>query len=310
MNVNATHIFAGDPIDRVDQARRDPAWIERQLDREASRFLPFWSMKVLAATGSGAPTLAWQSREILDHITAGAIPILLGVHEKIAHFALDVSGPTDPIAVFGLDEGVDFVEPRHIAAQLPLPESGTLAHAKSVVDWHDRHGFCANCGARTRSHAGGKERICDVCGAHHFPRTDPVAIMVVHDGDRCLLGRSSRRGSGAYSALAGFVDQGESIEEAVRREVLEEASIRVGEVRYHSSQPWPYPSSLMIGCIAEALSTDIEIDDEELDDVRWFERDAVLAALADPHTPDQTIRLPGPIAIAHHLLKAWGNGEY
>ena len=303
------HIFAGDPIDRVDAARRDPDWVEAQLNSANTRFLAFNNMKVLA-NYTPRPRLAWCGQEILAHRTKDAQPVLLGIHEKNAYFALDVSGFVDPIATLGLDDSVEFVEPRRIATLLPLSESGTLAHAKSVVDWHTRHGFCANCGARTRSNLGGKERICDGCGAHHFPRTDPVAIMLVHHENRCLLGRSSKRGSGAYSALAGFIDQGESIEEAVRREIMEEAHIEVGEVRYHSSQPWPYPSSLMIGCIAEARSTSIEIDDEELDDVIWVDRQTVCAALAEPENLNQLIPLPGPIAIAHHLLKAWAKNEY
>ena len=300
-----THIFAGDPLDRVDQARRDPLWVKSRLDLESSRFLPFWNMKVLA-TNAADPRLAWQPRRVLGFLAEGGPPILLGIHDEVAHFALDLSGPADA-AVYQFDANVDFIEPRCIATVLPLFESGTLAHAKSSVEWHARHGFCARCGSRTRANLGGKERICDACGAHHFPRTDPVAIMLVHHADHCLLGRSSRRGTGAYSALAGFIDQGESIEEAVRREIMEEASIQVGKVSYHSSQPWPYPSSLMIGCLAEALSTDIEIDDVELDDVRWFGRDEVLAVLADPAKPGQDVRLPGPIATAHHLLKSWAN---
>ena len=143
------------------------------------------------------------------------------------------------------------------------------------------------------------------CGARHYPRTDPVVIMVVADGERCLLGRSARRVTGLYSALAGFVDQGESIEEAVRREVREEAGIRVGAVRYHSSQPWPFPSSLMIGCHGQALSRDITIDPEEMTAVEWFHRDDVRNAMAGDH-PD--LNLPGPIAIAHHLIRAWLDG--
>ena len=146
------------------------------------------------------------------------------------------------------------------------------------------------------------------CKADHFPRTDPVAIMVVTDGERCLLGQSRGRLSrtGTYSALAGFMDQGESIEEAVRREVKEEAGIEVGQVRYHSSQPWPFPSSLMIGCHARALTTDIRIDDEEMTDVRWFPRADVLSALRGEHPH---LRVPAPIAIAHHLIKAWAEGN-
>jgi NAD+ diphosphatase len=187
-------------------------------------------------------------------------------------------------------------------------ELGLVATAKSILDWHRRHRFCAACGTRTAPAQSGFRRDCDSCGAQHFPRTDPVAIMVVSDGARCLLGQSRGRLSrtGTYSALAGFIDQGESIEEAVRREVQEEAGIQVGQVRYHSSQPWPFPSSLMIGCHANALTTDIHIDDGEMTDVRWFSRDEVLAALTGEH-PD--LHVPAPIAIAHHLIKAWAEGE-
>jgi NAD+ diphosphatase len=164
------------------------------------------------------------------------------------------------------------------------------------------------CGQRTVQGRGGHVRQCPGCKAEHFPRTDPVAIMVVSDGTRCLLGQSRGRLSrtGTYSALAGFIDQGESIEEAVRREVKEEAGIEVGQVRYHSSQPWPFPSSLMIGCHGKALTTDIHIDDGEMTDVRWFSRDEVLAALMGEH-PD--LRVPAPIAIAHHLIKAWAEDD-
>ena len=155
---------------------------------------------------------------------------------------------------------------------------------------------------------GGQKRECPVCKAEHFPRVDPVIIMVVSDGDRCLLGQSRGRlaAMNRYSALAGFMDQGETIEEAVAREVMEEAGIRVKNVRYHSSQPWPFPSSLMIGCHAAAATTQIAMDNEEMTDVRWFDRAEVLRALAGQ---SEQLALPGPIAIAHHLIKAWANGE-
>ena len=205
---------------------------------------------------------------------------------------------------------LDFEDGRQIAPQLSIPDSGILAHARALVDWHARHSFCANCGARTQPFSGGKERRCDACGAHHFPRTDPVAIMLVYDGDRCLLGRNRRRVTRLYSALAGFVDQGESIEEAVRREVMEEAGIEVGEVHYHSSQPWPFPASLMIGCIAQAHSTEIDIDEHELADVRWFHRTEVLAAFDHGGDTPDGFYLPNPIAIAHHLVKDWATGTW
>jgi NAD+ diphosphatase len=187
-------------------------------------------------------------------------------------------------------------------------ETGILAQARAQVGWHRSHRYCSACGHESVVARGGHVRSCPACGAEHFPRTDPVAIMVITDGDRCLLGQSVGRlaGSGMYSALAGFIDQGETIEEAVRREVQEEAGIEVGEVRYHSSQPWPFPSSLMIGCHGEARSTTITIDPSEMNDVRWFGRDLVLAAL---ETAQPELRLPGPIAIAHHLVSAWATGE-
>ena len=153
---------------------------------------------------------------------------------------------------------------------------------------------------------GGQVRQCSGCEAQNYPRTDPVVITVVSDGDRCLLGRSRGRGSPSnrYSALAGFVDQGESIEEAVAREVMEEAGIMVRNVRYHSSQPWPFPSSLMIGCHADAATIDISMDEEEMADVRWFHREEVLLALTGE---SENLAIPAPIAIAHHLIKAWAS---
>ena len=325
-----THIFAGDPLDRADAERRDDRWIEERLARADSLFLPFWRLDPLATNGD-APTLAWQGNGILEHAVDGATPVLLGLRDDVAHFAVDVTGgtkvaadvdgtgPENPAELLGLPGGTSFQDARGVATEIPGEQSGTLAHARALIGWHQRHGFCPNCGAQTRPAKGGNERICDACGAHHFPRTDPVAIMAVTDGDRCLLGQTrARRATRFYSALAGFIDQGESIEEAVRREVWEEAGIRVGEVRYHSSQPWPFPSSLMIGCIAQAVTTEIRADPGEMADVRWVSRDEVLEALkisSEPGysltaaAPGDGLRVPGPIAIAHHIIKAWATGE-
>ena len=174
-----------------------------------------------------------------------------------------------------------FEDARSAAAQLSRTDAGIVAQAKAQVDWHRRHRFCSACGNETAVAKGGLVRKCPRCETEHFPRTDPVVITVVSDKDRCLLGQSSGRqwASKMYSALAGFVDQGESIEEAVGREIMEEAGIRVGNVRYHSSQPWPFPYSLMIGCHADAVTTDISKDDEEMKDVQWFSREEVLLAL-------------------------------
>jgi len=192
-----------------------------------------------------------------------------------------------------------------------VADSGIVAQARAQLDWHRRNRFCAECGHTMQPERGGQIRRCSGCGKHIFPRTDPVAIMLIIDrpgGERCLLGQAQgfMARTNFYSALAGFVDQGESLEEAVRREVREEAGIEVGDVRYHSSQPWPFPSQLMMGCHGVALSHDIRVDEAEMADVRWFSREEALAAL---HNDNPDLRVPGELAIAHHLIRAWAEAE-
>ncbi|KQP88269.1 NAD(+) diphosphatase [Methylobacterium sp. Leaf117] len=186
-------------------------------------------------------------------------------------------------------------------------ELGLLATAKSLLGWHARHGFCANCGTPTTLAAGGYRRECAACGTHHFPRTDPVVIMLITRGDACLLGRSPRFNEGMYSCLAGFLEPGETVEDAVRRETFEEVGLTIGAVRYHASQPWPFPSSLMIGCVAESLDDIITIDPEELADARWFSRADVTAMLDGRHPEGLTA--PPPLAIAHLLVRAFVEGR-
>ena len=196
------------------------------------------------------------------------------------------------IAVQGL------VDPEH------LPP---LAEAKALLAWHSRHRFCSNCGEPTEAVEAGWKRECAACKTEHFPRTDPVVIMLAVRGDQCLLGRSARFASSMWSCLAGFVEPGECIEEAVRREVREEAGIVCGRVGYFASQPWPFPMSLMIGCHAEALTSDISVDPAELEGARWFDRDEVTLMLLRRH-PDG-LGTPPPVAIAHHIIRAWVEGD-
>jgi NAD+ diphosphatase len=196
------------------------------------------------------------------------------------------------IAVQGL------VEPAH----LPL-----IAEAKAVLHWHLRHRFCSNCGAPTQVTQAGWKRDCASCKAEHFPRTDPVAIMLAVNGEQCLLGRSPRFLPTMWSCLAGFIEPGEAIEDAVRRETREEAGISCGRVVYFHSQPWPFPSSLMIGCHAEALTRDIVVDRAELEDARWFSKAEVESMLLRRHA--QGLTTPPPVAIAHHLIRAWVEDE-
>lgn len=198
---------------------------------------------------------------------------------------------------------------RSIAVQgLVTPEHlPPIAEAKALLHWHIRHRFCANCGQPTNITEGGWRRDCPACSAQHFPRTDPVAIMLAIDGDNCLLGRSYRFAPTMWSCLAGFIEPGESFEDAVHRETREEAGIVCGRVKYYRSQPWPFPTSLMIGCHAEALSRDIVVDRTELEDARWFSKDECIAMLMRNH-PDG-LTMPPPVAIAHHIVRSWVEDE-
>jgi len=306
--LSVTHVFAGNPLDRGDVSRRDPQWLEAAAREPSARFLPLWQLNPLIEERGDASRLGWLARADLDRLEVTLPPVFLGIGEGVAHFAIDISEVEDPYHELNLGGRLGFTDARRAAMALPSGESGILAQARAQLAWHRGHRYCSSCGAPTMQEKGGHLRRCGRCGADHFPRTDPVAIMLVVDGGRCLLGQSHGplARTGMYSALAGFIDQGETIEEAVRREVMEEAGVAVGAVRYHSSQPWPFPSSLMIGCHAQASSSEIAIDPEEMHDVRWFERMDVEVALAGEH-PE--LRLPGPIAIAHHLVRAWVDGE-
>ena len=305
--IRAPHVFAGNPMDRGEVERRDEEWLAAQASSPASRMLPMWQLNVPV---SGGQTLTWLNVDDLRRLGVDAEPIFLGLLDGRSHFVVDVSA-ADRGAVE--QNGLTFEDARTTAEYLSGPESGIVAQARAQLSWHGRHGFCAVCGRPTRIARGGQVRRCPRnedggCGTEHYPRTDPVVITVVHHGDRCLLGQSRGRlvAMRRYSALAGFMDQGESIEEAVSREVMEEAGIHVGAVRYHSSQPWPFPSSLMIGCHADAATTDIKFDEEEMADVQWFPRQEVLLALEEK---SEILAIPGPTAIAHHLIRAWAMGE-
>lgn len=292
--------FAGNPLDRDERHRRDAARLATSLRDAATRILPVWKLAPLVHEGAET-RLAWATPAILEG-HAGPEPVFLGVADGRAHFAVDLSAHADPLGEFGWAGAAGFPDLRATVGLLPPGEGGIAAQARHILDWHARHGFCPGCGARTRAKDGGWSRVCPACDSEHFPRTDPVAIMLVTDGERCLLGRQAGWPMPMMSALAGYVEAGETIEEAVRREVREEAGVQVGAVRYVASQPWPFPASLMIGCEAEALSDRIEIDPNELEAADWFTRDEVKAALG---APTDRLGLPPPLAIAHHLIRAW-----
>lgn len=300
-----TITFSGSPLDRVSVERRDRKWLETLQADPATRYLPLWRLDPLVKKEEPRE-LAWATDALLEGLDEAPQAVLLGLADGAAHFAVDVSVLDDPLATFGLEDVAAFEDLRGIAARLSPGDTSVAAQARTLVDWHARHGHCACCGGTTVSEMAGAHRRCIACSAEHFPRTDPVAIAVVTRGDRCLLGRNPGWPGQMFSALAGFIEAGETIEEAVRREVLEKSSVVVGDVRYVTSQPWPFPSSLMIGCIAEGLSDAIQIDPAELEEARWFTRAEIRDALAGREGP---LAVPPPFAVAHHLIRAWAEED-
>jgi NAD+ diphosphatase len=231
--------------------------------------------------------------------------MLLGTRDGVAYFAADLSELEDPAAHPSFTGRGAFADLRAVGPLVAPDEGNLLAYARGLTWWHQRHRFCGVCGHPTLSAEAGHVRRCTNpdCGTSHFPRTDPAVIMLVHDGDRCLLGRQSRFPPGMYSTLAGFVEPGESLEEAVAREVLEETGVRVSDARYHSSQPWPFPASIMLGFHATATSREISTDQDELEDAAWFTRNELLT-----WDGSGSHRLPRPDSISRRLIEDWLHG--
>ncbi len=299
--------FSGNTLDRVSLRRADPAWLAEQWIHPEARVLPLWQLRPLVVGASRGPQQAgFVIPRVAQDLAGSEAPrVFLGLDGQSPLFALDVSAAQDPREQGPLAGLGEFVELRALAlrGELPPEELAICGTAKAMIDWHQRHGFCARCGAPTKPVDGGWRRRCGQCSADHFPRTDPVVIMLASLGERCLVGRGRQFPPGMFSALAGFLEPGETIEEGVRREIFEEAGIQVGKVRYHASQPWAFPSSLMIGCLAEAQSEKICLGDDELAEARWLEREEVRALLSGGRR--EGLFLPPPMAIAHHLLRDW-----
>jgi NAD+ diphosphatase len=288
--------------DRAAQRREDAAGLASLAALDDARFLAFCGeVPVLRETGAGLDAL-FQAADIPLR-PAGLEQVFLGLEDGAPRSALLL--PPDARPALEATAGLVLMDLRTIGIKRPLPQPiiSALGCAKALLGWHMKHRFCAHCGQPTEAICGGWKRLCTACGTEHFPRTDPVVIMLVTDGDRCLLGRSHRFPPGMYSCLAGFLEPGETIEDAVRREVLEEVGVRVGAVRIVANQPWPFPMSLMIGAIAEAQSTAITLDPAEIEDARWFSA-ADAAAMID-HTHPEGLTAPITMAIAHHIVRGY-----
>lgn len=293
--------YTGSPLDRAAALRDDAAWIEARLADPASLFVPVWRAKTLVHDpGDGRPETVFLTGEAAAAVRmAGGPWAFLGLLREAAMFAVDLSTVEDPLPLLP-DALARFEDLRHISGVLPAGDTAILAHARGLMHWRARHRFCGVCGAACEPRSAGNAMACTGCGAPHFPRTDPAVIMLVHRGERALLGHSTRfPRPDMYSTLAGFVEPGESLEEAVAREVREETGVAVGRVSYHSSQPWPFPASIMLGFYAEALSETITLDPAELADARWFTR----AELRDHKA--HGFRLPRRDSIARRLIEDW-----
>ena len=291
-----TNVFAGAFVDRGGERRKDSQWLEHALAGNDACFVPVWGERCLV--GGEPPNIVLLSRD-----QAGARAdeaeelIFLGLFRDRPAFAIAIdAGEPQPFAGLG-----DFHDLRFLGTVLPPDEANLAAHARALTIWNASQLYCGACGTASRPVAGGNARVCsnDRCGREIFPRVDPAIIVLVTNGERCLLGRQPGWPEGRYSTIAGFVEPGESLEDAVRREVYEETNVHVGSVQYHSSQPWPFPSSLMLGFVAAATSAEIRLNDGELEDARWFTRTELAS---DSH------RLPFRISIARRLVDHWLDG--
>ena len=308
------NIFSNNPLDRVSYLRSDPNWInEKTLDKK-SIFIPFFKgqpfvSKISGLTSKGSLenqlSPAWFPYNYFEkNIIENSTIIFLGLLNDTSYFAIDLTKISTPEESVNLKDMGVFEDLMALSSQ-PI-ESGELAmlgQAKAIFEWHKSHQFCSKCGKKSNMVEGGYKRICSACEAEHFPRTDPVVIMLATYNDQAFLGRQKRFPEGMYSALAGFIEPGESIEEAVARELNEEAGIIINNATYHSSQPWAFPNSLMIGCIAESASEEFKLDEIEIDEGRWFSRTELAGAIQG--SKDSKFFIPPSMAIAHHLIKAF-----
>jgi len=289
------NVFAGPHVDRLKLANADADYVARAIAGGSARLIPVWKSRcpVVRLPAPTACLLSFESAPF-SGIDVDQL-ILLGDYRGFAVFTTEIEADSPP----PLEGGAEFADLRLAAALLPHEEAGLVAYARAMISFRHRHRFCGSCGAQTAPQKNGRVMVCQRagCGTEFFPRVDPAVIVLVTDGDRALLGREPGWPAGRYSTIAGFVEPGESLEDAVRREVLEETGIETGTMIYQSSQPWPFPRSLMLGFRARALTTDIRLGDRELEDARWFHRDELAGGSM----------MPFPQSIAFRLIQEWLN---
>jgi len=296
--MKSPNIYANAELDRAGHLRRDEDWLRQRLADRSSRLLPVWRSRSLVIEGDLPVSVLLDPEQGLSADSQEVV--FLGVMNEVAYFAIDVSHHDEPPF---RDHG-EFHDLRQVGPRMSSLDGGMIAYARAMMTWHQRHRFCGRCGAPTASEQAGHVRKCTNpdCGTLCFPRTDPAVIMLVHDGgDRVVLGRKAAMMPGLHTILAGFVEPGESMEDAVAREVFEEVGLRTADIHYHSSQPWPFPSNIMLGYTARATTFELVVDPNELEDgARWFTRDELRNS-----PEDDTLRLPRKDSIARRLLNEW-----
>jgi NAD+ diphosphatase len=302
MTAARPNVFSGPYVDRRTQARKDAAAVAEALSDPAAQLVPVWRHRSLVRSLPEPQAVLLSGSHAIRAFLEDEALIYLGEFRGRATFAIDLDekalerhaalrGPS-------LEEAAEFQDLRGVGALLPQEEAGLLAYARALVYWRSKHRYCGACGQPMHPRDAGHVMACrmDACGHQSFPRIDPAIIVLISDGERALLGRQAAWPAGRYSTLAGFVEPGESLEDAVIREMQEEAGVVVTDIRYHSSQPWPFPSSLMLGFTARALGTAITLNDAELEDARWFTRDEVARG---------AVGLPPPTSVSYRLIEHW-----
>lgn len=298
----SSNFYSSEYLDRVSHLRKDEVWITEQLSSTTTRLIPVWQQNNLIRGTDSVEAAILEITHVESLRSMAVDPVLLGLIDGTAYFTLDVSHIEDPHEHEILGAAGVFEDLRKVGPYIQHEQGNLLAYARGINYWHQRHRFCGVCGNPTRSEAAGHQRRCmdEACNAVHFPRTDVACIMLIYDDDRIIMGKAPRFQGKMQSVLAGFLEPGETLEDCVAREVFEEVGVRITDVEYQHSQPWPFPSSLMVGFRARALDTELTIDEVELLSADWMSR-AELKAI----TPDSEVQLPRKDSIARRLIEEW-----